>query len=157
MKEIVEAFGLKAIMFPDLSALDGSRQEFSPLASGGTSMAELTAMADASLTIALGMSLEPAAKILQQKFGVGHRMFDSIAGLADSDLLMQSLVEVSGRPVPAKYERQRKVLIDAMRDAHFYFGGGKICIALEPDLSRYILHQLISSMASFTMTIGCTI
>jgi nitrogenase molybdenum-cofactor synthesis protein NifE len=135
IRQIVEAFGLKAIMLPDLSALDGSRQDFSPLAAGGTSMAELTAMADASLTIALGMSMEPAAKLLQQKFGIGYRMFDSITGLADSDLLMQSLTEASGRPLPAKYERQRKVLVDVMRDAHFYFGGGKICIALEPDLA----------------------
>ena len=98
-------------------------------------MAELTAMADASLTIALGMSMEPAAKLLQQKFGTGYRMFDSTAGLKDSDLLMQALTEASGRPLPAKYERQRKVLVDVMRDAHIYFGGRKICIALEPDLA----------------------
>jgi nitrogenase molybdenum-cofactor synthesis protein NifE len=135
IRHIVEDFGLKAILLPDLSALDGSRQDFSPLAAGGTSMAELTAIADASFTLALGMSMEPAAKLLLQKFGIGYRMFDSVAGLADSDLLMQSLVEVSGRPVPATYVRQRKILVDVMRDAHFYFGGGKICIALEPDLA----------------------
>ena len=98
-------------------------------------MAEITAMAAASFTLGLGMSMEPAAKLLQQKFGIGYRMFDSIAGLADSDLLMQSLTEVSGRPLPTKYERQRKVLVDVMRDAHFYFGSRKICIALEPDLA----------------------
>jgi len=135
IRQIVESFGLKAIMLPDLSALDGSRQDFSPLAAGGTSMEELTAMADASFTIGLGMSMEPAAKLLQQKFGIGYRMFDSMAGLADSDLLMQSLAEVSGRPLPTNYERQRKVLVDVMRDAHFYFGGRKMCIALEPDLA----------------------
>ena len=98
-------------------------------------MAEMTAMADASFTLGLGMSMEPAAKLLQQKFGIGYRMFDSTAGLVDSDLLMQWLTELSGRPVPSKYERQRKVLVDVMRDAHFYFGGRKICIALEPDLA----------------------
>jgi nitrogenase molybdenum-iron protein alpha/beta subunit len=98
-------------------------------------MAELTALADASFTIALGMSMEPAAKLLRQKFGTGYRMLDSTAGLNDSDLLMQSLAELSGRPLPAKYERRRKVLVDVMRDAHIYFGGRKICIALEPDLA----------------------
>jgi nitrogenase molybdenum-cofactor synthesis protein NifE len=135
IRQIVESFGLKAIMLPDLSALDGSRQDLSAVAAGGTSMADLTAMASASLTLGLGMSMEPAAMLLQQKFGIGYRMFESMAGLADSDLLMQSLAEVSGRPVPAKYERQRKVLVDVMRDAHFYFGGRKLCIALEPDLA----------------------
>jgi nitrogenase molybdenum-cofactor synthesis protein NifE len=135
IREIVGSFGMRAILLPDLSSLDGSRQSFSPLAAGGTSVAELTAMAGASVTIALGMSMEPAAKLLQQKFGTGYRMFDSAAGLKDSDLLMRSLAEVSGRPLPAKYERQRQVLVDVMRDAHSYFGGRKICIALEPDLA----------------------
>ena len=98
-------------------------------------MDDLSAMADATLTIGLGMSMEPAVKLLQQKFGTPYRMFDSVAGLADSDQLMQTLAEVSGKPVPSKYQRQRKVLKDAMRDAHFFFGGKKICIALEPDLA----------------------
>ena len=135
IREIVEDFGMRAIILPDLSCLDGSRQDFSPLAQGGTGTAEITAMANASFTLGLGMSMEPAAKLLQQKFGIGYRMFDSTAGLADSDLLMKWLTELSGRPLSAKYERQRKVLVDVMRDAHFYFGGRKICIALEPDLA----------------------
>ncbi len=135
LREIMEAFGLRPIILPDLSALDGSRQVFSPLATGGTTMDDLSAMADATLTIGLGMSMEPAVKLLQQKFGTPYRMFDSVAGLADSDQLIQTLAEVSGKPVPSKYQRQRKVLKDAMRDAHFFFGGKKICIALEPDLA----------------------
>jgi nitrogenase molybdenum-cofactor synthesis protein NifE len=135
LREIVESFGLKAIMLPDLSALDGSRQGLSPLAVGGTMIEELNTMGSSDFTIALGTSMGRAAKLLQQKFGTRYRVFESIAGLADSDLIMQTLSEVSGRPLPAKYERQRKVLVDSMRDAHFYFGGKKICIALEPDLA----------------------
>ncbi len=135
LREIMEAFGLQPIILPDLSALDGSRLVFSPLAAGGTTVEDLSTMADALLTIGLGMSMEPAAKLLQQKFGTPYRMLDSVAGLADSDQLMQTLAEVSAKPLPAKYQRQRKVLKDAMRDAHFFFGGKKICIALEPDLA----------------------
>lgn len=48
---------------------------------------------------------------------------------------MKILSKVSGKPIPSRYERQRKVLVDAMRDAHIFFGGKKICIALEPDLA----------------------
>jgi nitrogenase molybdenum-iron protein alpha/beta subunit len=96
---------------------------------------EIKAMADASFTISLGMSMEPAAKLLNRKFGIEYRVFDSIAGLADSDDLMQTLAKVSGNPMPSRYERQRKVLVDTMRDAHIFFGGKKICIALEPDLA----------------------
>ncbi|MEW6715450.1 MAG: nitrogenase component 1, partial [Nitrospirota bacterium] len=42
---------------------------------------------------------------------------------------------LSGNPVPVRYERQRRILIDGMRDAHFYFGSKKVCIALEPDMA----------------------
>jgi len=48
---------------------------------------------------------------------------------------MQTLEKVSGKTMPSRYERQRKVLVDGMRDAHIFFGGKKICIALEPDLA----------------------
>jgi nitrogenase molybdenum-cofactor synthesis protein NifE len=133
--ELAESFGLSVIILPDLSALDGSRQVFSPLAAGGTTVEEIKAMADASFTIGLGLSIEPAAKLLNRKFGIEYRVFDSIAGLADSDGLMQTLSKASGNPIPSRYERQRKILVDAMRDAHFFFGGKKICIALEPDLA----------------------
>jgi nitrogenase molybdenum-cofactor synthesis protein NifE len=133
IREIVEAIGLRAVMLPDLSALDGSRRVFSPLAAGGTSLEELNRLGDAAFTIALGTSMEPAAKLLHQKFGIEYRVFESVAGIAGSDRLMQTLSDVSGTSVSARQERQRRVLQDVMRDAHFFFGGKKVCLALEPD------------------------
>jgi nitrogenase molybdenum-cofactor synthesis protein NifE len=135
IRELVEAFGMQAVILPDLSALDGSRQGFSPLAAGGTGVQDIQSMGDSTYTIALGMSMEPAAKLLQQKFGIEYHVFDSISGLADTDLLMELLARISGRHLPARYERQRKVLVDGMRDAHVYYGSKKACLALEPDLA----------------------
>jgi nitrogenase molybdenum-cofactor synthesis protein NifE len=135
IRDLVADFGMSAIILPDLSALDGSRGEVSPLATGGTSVDDVRRMGQSVMTIALGMSMEPAAKLLQQKFGMEYRVFESVAGLADADHLMQTLSAVSGRPVPTRQERRRRVLQDTMRDAHFFFGGKKICLALEPDLA----------------------
>ena len=135
LRETIESFGLTPIMLPDLSALDGSRQGFSALALGGTTMDEIQAMGSSEFTIAIGASMESAAKILKEKFGVEYRAFESIAGLRDTEMLMETLSMLSGKPIPQKYERQRRILIDGMRDAHFYYGSKKICTALEPDLS----------------------
>jgi nitrogenase molybdenum-cofactor synthesis protein NifE len=135
VREIIESFGMKPVILPDLSALDGSRQGFSPLASGGTTREELGALNRSDFTIALGMSLEPAARLLQQKSGIAYRVFDNISGLHGTDLLMRALSGVSGMPIPLRYERQRRVLVDSLRDAHFFFGGKKVCLALEPDLA----------------------
>lgn len=135
LREITESLGIRPIILPDLSALDGSRQGFSPLAAGGTTLEEIRSMGQSDFTIVLGMSMEPAARLLQQRCGTGYKSFAGISGLAGSDELMETLVQISDRPLPAKYARQRKILVDGMRDAHFYFGGKKICTALEPDLS----------------------
>ncbi len=135
LREIIESFGLKPIMLPDLSALDGSRQGFSALATGGTKIDEIRNMGASAFTIAIGVSMEPAAMILKERFGIEYRVFESISGLKDTDMFMELLSMLSGKHMPAKYKRQRRILIDGMRDAHFYYGNKKICIALERDLS----------------------
>lgn len=135
LREIVESFGLKPIILPDLSALDGSRKNFSPLAEGGTTVGDIKAMSSSVLTLAAGASMEPAAKIGKDACGIEYCVLDGLCGLRDTDRLMEILSEVSGRPMHRRYERQRRVLVDGMRDAHVYYGNKKVCLALEPDLA----------------------
>ena len=142
VRDIIESFGLKPIMLPDLSALDGSRQGFSALSTGGTEIDEIRNMGSSGFTIAIGASMESAAMILKERFGIEYRVFEGISGLKDTDMFMEALSMLSGKQVPAKYGRQRRILIDGMRDAHFYYGNKKICVALEPDLSMQTVHWL---------------
>jgi nitrogenase molybdenum-cofactor synthesis protein NifE len=135
LREIIESFGLQPIILPDLSALDGSRQSFSPLAEGGTTIEDMKAMAGAALTLAVGKSMEPAAKILKDACGMEYRVIEGLCGLQDTDRLMAILSEAGGRPMHRRYDRQRRVLVDGMRDAHVFYGKKKICLALEPDLA----------------------
>ncbi len=134
LREMIESFGLNPIILPDLSALDGSRQDFSPLASGGIKLAEIEQMRSSEFTIAVGMSMESPAKMLRERFGIEYTVLESISGLRGVDALMNILSALSDRVLPPKYERQRKVLIDGMRDAHFYVAGKRFCIAAEGDL-----------------------
>lgn len=135
LREIIESFGLKPIILPDLSALDGSREGFSALAIGGTKLDEIRSMGSSEFTIAIGKSMESPAMILKERYGIEYILFKSIAGLKDVDMFMETLSVLSGRPIPDKYRRQKRILIDGMRDAHFYYGNKKICLALEHDLS----------------------
>lgn len=135
LREIIESFGLRPIFLPDLSALDGSREKFSPLALGGTTVATIKDMGSSALTLVIGLSMEQAARILKDRFGIEYVVFESIAGLNDTDLFMKTLSLISNRRIPPKFDRQRKILIDGMRDAHFYYGRKKVCLALEHDLS----------------------
>ncbi|HAM50201.1 MAG TPA: nitrogen fixation protein NifEN [Nitrospiraceae bacterium] len=133
LREIVESFGLRPIILPDLSALDGSRLGISPLAIGGTKIGDIISMGSSEFTIAIGKSMEPAAQLLAERFDIEYRMCEGIAGIKDTDIFMKTLALLSGRPIPSRHQRQRRILVDAMRDAHFLFAKKKVCIALEPD------------------------
>ena len=56
------------------------------------------------------------------------------AGLKNSDKLFNLLSELSGKEIPEKYKRQRRQLMDAYLDTHFYFLGKDIALALGIDL-----------------------
>ncbi len=135
LRETVESFGLRPLMLPDLSALDGGRQGFSPLAVGGTPVRDISEMGGSGFTVAIGLSLEKAALLLKERFGIEYRVFEGLAGLEDTDAFMETLSALSGRRIPERYGRRRRMLVDGMRDAHLLYGKKKVCLALEPDLS----------------------
>ncbi len=136
LREIVEAFGFDPVVLPDLSgSLDGHvPDDFSPTTLGGTTLKDIRACGAASLTIAVGEQTRAACAVLQAKTGVPYELFDRLTGLEANDRLFALLSQISGRPVPNKYRRQRSQLVDAMLDGHFFFGGRKIAIGAEPDL-----------------------
>ncbi len=151
IREIIESFGLRPVLLPDLSALDGSRQGVSPLATGGTKIEKIVTMGLSQFTLALGPSMESPAKMLKDRFDIGYRVFKGLCGLRDSDELIETLSRLSGMQVPEKYARQRRILMDTMRDAHFFYHGKRVCIALEPDLSLQI-SRVIDEMGARVKT-----
>jgi nitrogenase molybdenum-iron cofactor biosynthesis protein NifN len=136
IKEIVAAFGLDAIAVPDLSAsLDGHLDDsYKAVTTSGTTLKELREIGNSVFTIAIGESMRPAAEILQQKFNIPYELFPHLSGLDAIDNFLQALEDISARPVPQKYRRQRNQLLDAMLDTHFYFGRKRVSLGLEPDL-----------------------
>lgn len=136
LREMVEAFGMRAIVLPDISgSLDGHIPEnFTPTTLGGTTLPQLQSMGASIATLAIGTRMTAAAIALEDRAGVPYRLFDRLTGLAAVDQFLQYLSEISGQPVPAKYRRQRGQLQDAMLDAHFWVGGKKFAIGAEPDL-----------------------
>jgi nitrogenase molybdenum-iron protein NifN len=137
LKEIVEAFGLRPMVIPDLSdSLDGHLDEadFSPLTIGGTEVSELLTLGNAVATLVIGASMNRAADHLKRLTGVPDYRFDHLMGLEAADEFIHTLSQVSGEPVPARLERQRAQLQDAMLDCHFMLGMARFALAADPDL-----------------------
>ncbi|MDA8384567.1 MAG: nitrogenase iron-molybdenum cofactor biosynthesis protein NifN, partial [Betaproteobacteria bacterium] len=149
LREIVEAFGFRPIIFPDISgSLDGHVPDnFSPTTLGGTTVEDIRRLGSSQFTLAVGEHMRAAAQALQETTGVRFEVLDSVTGLAAGDRLMTLLSQTSGRPVPNKYRRQRSQLVDAMLDAHFHFGGKRIAIGAEPDL-LWAIGNLFAGMGS---------
>ena len=146
IKEIVEAFGLKPVVIPDLSgSVDGHLDDdYNSKTPGGTSLQELQQLERSLFTIAIGESMRPVAETLKQKFGTEYKVFPRLTGLAAVDSFIWQLSQIveahsdprflTIRQIPDKYNRQRRQLQDAILDTHFYLGEKKVALALEPDL-----------------------
>lgn len=137
IKEWIEAFGLRAVMLPDVGdSLDGHLvdAEYSALTIGGTPRSEIAIMGESTATLVIGPSLHKAADLLKAKTGVPDYRFAGLMGLDDCDAFTQALAEISGKPVPERIERQRAQLQDAMVDSHFMIGFARIALAADPDL-----------------------
>ncbi len=137
LKDLIEIFGLRAVVIPDLSdSLDGhlGAEDFSPLTIGGAEVTELQTLGDAQATLVIGASLYKAADVLQKLTGVPDYRFEHLMGLEAVDRFIDALHRISNQPVPAKLERQRAQLQDAMLDCHFMLGMSRFALAADPDL-----------------------
>ncbi|OGU06384.1 MAG: bifunctional nitrogenase iron-molybdenum cofactor biosynthesis protein NifEN [Geobacteraceae bacterium GWC2_55_20] len=151
LKELVESFGLTVLTIPDISnAMDGHIDEVvSPLSTGGITVEDIRKAGRSVATLYVGDSLARAALKLKEKFGIPAHGFTSLTGLAETDLLMESLSAISGRPVPDKHRRWRSRLMDAMVDSHYQFGNKKVALALESDN--------LKTLTRFLAGMGCEI
>ncbi|NFV79271.1 nitrogenase iron-molybdenum cofactor biosynthesis protein NifN [Magnetospirillum aberrantis] len=137
LKDWIEAFGLTAIVLPDLAdSLDGHLidEGYSTLTYGGTRAADIAALGESAATLVVGRSLGRAADLLRTRTGVPDHRFPGLMGLDECDAFTHVLARLSGRPVPERLERKRSQLLDAMVDCHFTLGGTRVAIAADPDL-----------------------
>ena len=104
LKETCEAFGLDPIVIPDIScALDGHIDDtVSALSVGGIAVERIKLAGRSVATLYIGDSLADAAELLREKFAFPAYGFTAVSGLAEVDLLMETLCEHLGRTDPAE-------------------------------------------------------
>lgn len=137
VSESIESFALRPLLIPDLSgSLDGHLDDaqFNPLTTGGLSLSDLAEANESAATLVVGESLFGAADVLAKKTGIPDYRFGHLLGLEAVDQWLQTLAQISGSPVPLKWQRHRRQLQDAMLDTHFMIGDARIAIAADPDL-----------------------
>lgn len=156
LKQLVQAFHLIPMAIPDLStSLDGHLADgYQGVSPGGITVEDLQLAGRSAFVLAIGESMRPSAKIWQERFQVPYTLLPSLTGLKASDRLIQCLMAWSGCGVPSPYPWQRRQLLDAMLDTHFYLGGKRIALALEPDLLCGISQFLVSMGAKIQVAVS---
>jgi nitrogenase molybdenum-iron protein NifN len=151
LKQIMSDCGIRAAVLPDYSeTLDGPMWSmYHKIPPGGISVDSITAMAGASAGIELGRILagqKSAAKDLEETCKVKCLSLGLPMGIQETDRLFEALADITGRPMPEKYEKQRGRLIDAYADGHKYVSGMRAVIYGEQDF--------VCGMAAFAAEIG---
>ncbi len=139
LKEILDDFGLRGILLPDISeTLDGPQENtYSKIPAGGTPLAEIAAMGGSQATIECGATLkgqDTAGRLLAERFGVKLYQLGLPLGLRETDLLFSLLEMLSSRETPRSHALERGRLLDAMVDGHKYVFGKRAVVYGEEDL-----------------------
>lgn len=158
LKALIQAFGLTPLVIPDLStALDGHfTGDYASVSPGGITMAELRQAGRSVHVLVIGEALRPVAELWRERFQRPYTLLPGVTGLAATDALVHCLMTWSQRQVPQHYQRQRQQLLDAMLDTHFYLGGKRVALALEPNQLAVMTHFLVSMGAEIQVAVSPT-
>ena len=142
VKEVLEDFGIEYIMLPDYSeSMDNTIwKEYKRIPEGGTDINDIKKMGNSCATIELGGTtlvrngdIQTGGKILKDKLGLPLYRLDLPVGVKASDEFFKVLEELTGKPTPEKYTKQKGRLIDAYVDGHKYVFGKKAVVYGDED------------------------
>ncbi|GAK52440.1 nitrogenase [Candidatus Moduliflexus flocculans] len=139
VKEIFEDMRIPLALLPDYSdTLDGGLwDEYHRMPEGGTPVETIRSMGRARATFEFGRILAQedvrAGKTLQARHGVQCMNLGMPIGVNETDRFLLALEDVSARPTPEKYVKERARLLDAYADGHKYVSGKRAVIYGEED------------------------
>jgi nitrogenase molybdenum-iron protein NifN len=137
LREVLEYFGITPVMIPDLGAsMDGHLdvQGYLQTTADGIDIKDIATISSNDLNIVIGLSLLQLVEPLNEITGLKTHYFPNVSGLKNTDNFFNFLSKLTSLDIPEKYKRQRRQLMDAYLDSHFYFSGKNIAMALGADL-----------------------
>lgn len=139
LKRLFRDFGIDVSCIPDYSdTLDGPAwDEYHRIPEGGTPIQHIRRAGGAQASVELGGTCRPklsAGDLLQEKFRVPNHQMPLPIGVCLTDLLVETLENITGRHLPDEHAEERGRLVDAIVDAHKYVIGKRAIIYGEPDL-----------------------
>jgi nitrogenase molybdenum-iron protein NifN len=151
LKEIVSDFCLPYIMLPDYTdSLEGGLPgTAAAIPASGTPLTGIMSMGKASASIEMGRSLynaQTAGKLLRERDGVSCQRIGTPVGIAETDRLFKVLGKLSQRPVPRKYQLERRRATEAFGDGRAHVFGKRALV--------YGTEDLVVGLSAFLVEVG---
>ncbi len=132
LRTIMGDFGLNPVFCPDLgNSLYGYLKEkkFSPCSNGGVEINKIISLANSSLVLSIGSTMEKLAHDFGEKHKIPVLHYNSLGVLEEIDHFFKTLEWISNVPPNEKYHLLRQHYLDTLMDTDFCFHGKKVAIA----------------------------
>ncbi|NEW94459.1 Fe-only nitrogenase subunit beta [Rhodopseudomonas sp. BR0M22] len=137
LKHLLAEMQVEANVLFEIESFDSPLMpDKSAVSHGSTTIAELTATADAQGTIALNRyEGGQAATWLQTRWDVPAVIGPTPIGIRNTDTFLRNVNDMTGKPIPESLVKERGVALDAITDlAHMFLADKKVAIYGNPDL-----------------------
>jgi len=137
LKSYLEQMDVDAHVFMDIEDFDSPMlPDKSINTHGRTTVEDLQNSACASGSLALARyEGAGAAKYLDDTFDVPHVLSATPYGIHNTDLMLQQISKLTGKPIPESLVKERGIALDALADlAHMFFANKKVAIYGNADM-----------------------
>ncbi len=137
LKRYLKEMGVDATLFMDTENFDSPMlPDKSIEIQGRTTVEELRDSANASATVALARyEGASAGEYLKKEFDVPFHLLSTPYGIHNTDEMLRTISELTGKEIPESLVRERGIALDALADlAHMFFANKKVAIYGHPDL-----------------------
>jgi V-containing nitrogenase beta subunit len=137
LKQYLREMDVDASVFMDIEAFDSPMMPDKSIRTEGlTTVEDIADAPNAIGSIAMARyESADAARYLQTEFDVPCTVASTPIGIKNTDALLRSISEITGKPIPASLAKERGIAIDALMDlAHMFFADKRVAIYGHPDL-----------------------
>jgi nitrogenase molybdenum-iron protein beta chain len=137
LKSLLAEMGVEATVLFEIETFDSPLMpEGNHVSHGETTIEDLRSTANARGTIALNRyEGGKAAQFLENEFDVPAVIGPTPIGIRNTDIFLQNVKKMTGKPIPESLVRKRGVAIDALTDvAHMFLAGKRVAIYGGPDM-----------------------
>ncbi len=137
LKHLLHEMQVDATVLFEIESFDAPLMPYGNfVAHGNTTIADLTATANAVGTIALNRyEGGAAARYLESEFDIPAVIGPTPIGIRNTDTFLQNVKNLTGRPIPQSLVWERGVAIDALTDlTHMFLADKRVAIYGNPDL-----------------------